>query len=449
MTMETLRSDMVYFLGIGGIGMSALARYFLKEGYRVSGYDRTPSNITRSLENDGVLIHYQEDINAIPDDVAFVVMTAALPADSVEVAALRQRGIMIFKRAEVLGFLSRKSDAICVGGTHGKTTTTSLITHIFYSSGMKISAFIGGISNNFNSNVVIGDNEDKAIVLEADEYDHSFLQLSPYISIVTSIDADHLDIYYDSQHLIDSFNEFVNKTSPDGIVICRNGLPVVTDKKMITYGFENADVKADSIKITDGMTEFHVTRHGSDLGVFRMPMFGEHNVLNALASVTTAMEMGVAEDAIRKALLSFKGVWRRFDIRVHNDKAVYIDDYAHHPEEIKATLKTVRTVFPDKKLTVVFQPHLFTRTRDFLDGFAESLSIADRVILLDIYPAREKPIPGITSSLLLEKVHCAEKMLCTKDELITVLNNLHPELIVTMGAGDIDRLVPEIEEMLI
>ncbi len=443
-----LKNDMVYFLGIGGIGMSALARYFLKKGYRVAGYDRTSSNITCNLEKEGAMIHYHEDINVIPDEIAFVVMTAAIPADSIELLALKQRGVKIYKRAEILGMLSRKCNAICVSGTHGKTTTTSLITHILHCDRMKISAFIGGIANNFNSNVVICDADDKVMVVEADEYDHSFLQLSPYISIVTSIDADHLDIYYDNQHLIDSFNEFVNKTAVDGVVICRTNLPVVTERKMIVYGFENADIKADSIRIVDGMTEFHVTRCGLDLGVFRMPLFGEHNILNALASMTAAMEMGVGADVIREALSSFKGVWRRFDIRVNKNDTVYIDDYAHHPEEIKATLKTVRTVFPDRMMTVVFQPHLFSRTRDFLDGFAESLSIADRVILLDIYPAREKPIQGITSSVLLDRICCAEKMLCHKSELLNVLKKIHPELIVTMGAGDIDRLVPEIEEML-
>ena len=442
--------------------MSALARYFKAKGYDVAGYDRTPSPLTHRLENEGISIHYVDDPSLIPENIEFVVLTPAIPANSLELRHLRNKNVRIVKRAEVLGMLSKQHKALAVAGTHGKTTTTALVTHILMTAGTKMSAFIGGISRNIDSNVVIGEDKDEFMVMEADEFDHSFLQLSPFVSIVTSIDADHLDIYGDYQHLVASFNEFVDKTSDDGLVIYHANLPIKTTKKHITYGLENADVMAENISVIDGETCFSVKidvvelveeqkkicNNLRNLREIKMQLYGNHNVQNALAAIIMCLYLGISEDDIRRGLATFKGVQRRFDIRVKNERHVYIDDYAHHPEEIKAALLAARKVFSDKELTVVFQPHLFTRTRDFMDGFAESLSLADRVILLDIYPARELPIEGVTSAALLERITSKDKMLCSKEELLNTIKSIDPELVMTVGAGDIDRFVPQIENML-
>ena len=450
---------MLYFLGIGGIGMSALARYFKAKGYEVAGYDRTPSPLTHCLENEGISIHYVDDPSLIPENIEFVVLTPAIPANALELKYLRDKNVRIVKRAEVLGMLSREHKALAVAGTHGKTTTTALVTHILMTAGKRMSAFIGGISRNIDSNVVIGEDKDEFMVMEADEFDRSFLQLAPFVSIVTSIDADHLDIYGDYEHLVASFNEFVDKTSDDGLVIYHANLPIKTTKKHVTYGLENADVTAENIRIVDGETQFDFVvanycalpsylSNLRDQSSLSMRLYGNHNVQNALAAIIMCSYLGVSQEDIRKGLATFKGVQRRFDIRVKNEKHIYIDDYAHHPEEIKAALLAARKVFSDKELTVVFQPHLFTRTRDFMDGFAESLSLADRVILLDIYPARELPIEGVTSAALLERITSKNKMLCSKDELLDTIKSIEPELVMTVGAGDIDRFVPQIENML-
>ena len=451
---------MLYFLGIGGIGMSALARYFKAKGYEVAGYDKTPSPLTRRLESEGIGIHYVDDPSLIPENIEFVVLTPAIPANSLELNYLKGKGVRILKGAEVLGMLSEQHKALAIAGTHGKTTTTALVTHILMTAGKKLSAFIGGIARNIDSNVVIGEEKDELVVMEADEFDHSFLKLSPFVSIVTSIDADHLDIYGDYQHLVESFNEFVNKTDDEGLVIYHSNLPIRTNKKHITYGLENADVVAENICVIEGETCFDLTvqadrtvedkkilRFLRDLRELKMSLYGTHNVQNALAAIIMCTYIGVPEDAIREGLATFKGVQRRFDIRVKNAHHIYVDDYAHHPEEIKAALTAARHAFPDKELTVVFQPHLFSRTRDFMDGFAESLSLADRVIMLDIYPARELPIPGVTSAALLEKITAKKKMLCSKEELLNKIKDIDPELIMTVGAGDIDRFVPQIEKM--
>lgn len=439
---------MVYFLGIGGIGMSALARYFKANGYDVAGYDRTQSPLTQRLESEGISVHYVDDPAMIPENIEFCVLTPAIPANSKELNYLRDKNVKIVKRAEVLGMLSRQHNSIAIGGTHGKTTTTALVTHILMTAGKKLSAFIGGIARNIDSNVVIGDTNDECVVMEADEFDHSFLQLSPYVSVVTSIDADHLDIYGDYQHVVESFNEFVNKTSDDGLVVYHADLPIKTDKKHVTYGLEHADVTAKNICVIDGETCFAVVGNLCNLCELKMSLYGNHNVQNALAAIIVCTYLGVNEADIRRGLATFKGVQRRFDIRVKDARHIYVDDYAHHPEEIKAALSAARKAFSGKELTVVFQPHLFTRTRDFMDGFAESLSLADRVILLDIYPARELPIEGVTSEALLEKITSKNKMLCSKEELIETIKGIDPELIMTVGAGDIDRFVPQIEKML-
>ena len=447
--MNKIAKQNIYFLGIGGIGMSALARYFYQKGCEVAGYDKTPSPLTKRLEDEGILIHYEDNPELIPDDIDFVVLTPAIPADSLELDYLRKKNVRIIKRAEVLGEISRQCRSVAVAGSHGKTTVTALITHLLNYAGKKMSAFVGGIAKNIDSNVIIGDENDEIVVMEADEFDRSFLQLTPYISIVTSIDADHLDIYGDKEHLYEGFNQFVNKTMADGVVISNSVLSLKTDRKHLTYGFDDADVMARDIRIENGMTKFLVvTKEGLEYGEYEMQLFGRHNVMNAMAAIMTCFQLQLDMKTVREGLASFQGVQRRFDIRLRNEKVCYIDDYAHHPEEIKASLMAVRDIYPEKEMTLIFQPHLFSRTRDFMNEFAEALSLADRLLLMEIYPAREKPIEGITSSVLLEKINCNEKQICSKEELLDTIKELNPELIVTMGAGDIDRFVPQIEMLL-
>jgi len=447
--MNKIAEQNIYFLGIGGIGMSALARYFHKKGCQVSGYDKTPSPLTARLEEEGMTIHYEDNPNLIPDDIDFVVLTPAIPSDSLELNYLRERNVRIIKRAEVLGEISRRCKSIAVAGSHGKTTVTSMVTHLLKYSGKKMSAFIGGIAKNINSNVVIGDENDELVVMEADEFDRSFLKLSPYLSIVTSIDADHLDIYGDKEQVVESFNQFVEKTAADGVVVHNNKLQIVTDRKKITYGIEDADFMARNVRVENGVTKFSVvTKDGHDYGEFQMYIYGEHNVMNALSAIISCLCLDVDIEVIREGLAEFQGVLRRFDIRVKNDNVCYIDDYAHHPEEIKASLRAAKTIFPDKEMSVIFLPHLLPRTRDFMLEFADALSLADRLLLMEIYPAREKTIPGITSSALLEKVSCKEKIICQKEELLKMVNDIKPQLLITMGAGDIDRFVPQLEILL-
>jgi UDP-N-acetylmuramate--alanine ligase len=447
--MNKIAKQNIYFLGIGGIGMSALARYFYQKGCEVSGYDKTPSPLTKRLEEEGILIHYDDNPDLIPDNVDFVVLTPAIPNDSLELNYLRDRNVRIIKRAEVLGDISRQCRSVAVAGSHGKTTVTALVTHLLNYAGKKMSAFVGGIAKNIDSNVIIGDENDEIVVMEADEFDRSFLQLNPYISIVTSIDADHLDIYGDKEQLDEGFSQFVNKTMPEGVVIYNSTLNIKTDRKHLTYGFDDADVMARDIRIENGMTKFSVvTKEGLEYGEYEMQLFGRHNVMNAMSAIITCFQLHVDMKTVREGLAAFKGVQRRFDIRFRNDEVCYIDDYAHHPEEIKASLRAVRDIYPERELTLIFQPHLFSRTRDFMNEFAEALSLADRLLLMEIYPAREKPIDGITSSVLLEKVRCKEKQICSKEELVDTIRKMKPELIMTMGAGDIDRFVPQIETLL-
>ena len=439
---------MIYFLGIGGIGMSALARYFKAKGCDVAGYDRTSTALTQRLEAEGIAIHYVDDPSMIPHDIEFVVLTPAIPANSKELNYLRDKNVRIVKRAEVLGMISQEHSTVAVAGSHGKTTTTAIMTHILMTAQKRISAFIGGIARNIDSNVVIGDEHDEFVVMEADEFDHSFLHLSPYASIVTSIDADHLDIYGDYEHVVEGFNQFVERNSDNGLVVYHAGLPINTKKPHLTYGLENADVIAKDVKIINGMTEFDVVMNdGTIMSSLRMALYGDHNVLNALAAITVCSFLGISQDVVREALLTFKGVQCRFDIRVRDEKHVLVDDYGHHPEEIKATLLTARKVFPDKQLTLVFQPHLYTRTRDFMDDFARILSLADHLILTDIYPARELPIEGVTSEALFEKITAKDKILCKKNEVLDILKDIDTEVVIIEGAGDIHGLLPQIEQL--
>lgn len=435
----------IYMLGIGGIGMSALARYYRSLGHAVAGYDHTPSPLTRQLENEGMAIHYEDNPDLLPDLIDFVVYTPAVPKDLKEFEAIRQRNILIMKRSEALGKVSENHFTIAIAGTHGKTTTTAMTAHILNACGKDTTAFIGGIANNFISNLLLGKGKDSLMVVEADEFDRSFLRLRPDISVINSIDADHLDIYGDKRYLVATFNEFANLTEKQLIV--KEGLEIENPNRLL-FGFgEGCDFRIRIERTEKNITDFCITHDGTETAV-RLPMPGAHNVLNATAAFVAALQVGLKPNDIAAALSTFKGVKRRFDIRVSNEKHCYIDDYAHHPEEIKACLKAVRAAFPEQKLTLVFQPHLYSRTRDFMDDFAQILSLADELILLDIYPARELPIEGITSQALLDKVSLQSKKLCKKEELIPLIDSEKPEILVTMGAGDIDRFVEPLEKLI-
>ena len=444
--MNNKNGHSIYFLGIGGIGMSALARYYHAQGCTIAGYDRTPSPLTKALEAEGISVHYEDKPELLPEHIDSVIYTPAVPKDLNEIAEILRRGLTLTKRSEALGEITRGRFTFAVAGTHGKTTTTAMLSHILKESGKDVTAFIGGIANNFNSNLLLGKSADCELVVEADEFDRSFLRLSPDISIINSIDADHLDIYGDRKHLIDSFNAFAALTSQK--VIYKEGLPVTDNGKGITFGLnENCDGYISDIKTESGVMHFNI-RYENMTTAITLPMPGVHNAFNATAAFLAARLGGIPSEAITKALLSFKGVKRRLDIRVNNARYCYIDDYAHHPEEIKSCLSAIRLAFPTRKITLIFQPHLFTRTRDFMEEFAKTLAMADELILLDIYPAREKPLPGISSSTLLDKVQLKEKSICSKEELLTRIGNKKPELLVTMGAGDIDRFVEPLEKMI-
>ena len=443
--MNTGEGRTIYFLGIGGIGMSALARYYHSLGYNIAGYDRTPSPLTKQLENEGMAIHYEDKPKLLPALIEIAIYTPAVPASLGELKTLQQRNIPIMKRSEALGKITEELFTIAVAGTHGKTTTTAMTAHIINECGKATTAFVGGIANNFNSNLLLSCDDTEVLVVEADEYDRSFLRLHPNISIINSIDADHLDIYGDRQHLVEGFNQFAALAEQTNIV--KEGLDINCGN-CIRFGFgENCYYQARITKSKRGITEFTITAEGLTTKV-SLPMAGKYNVLNATAAFAAARQIGLDAEQIAQALSTFKGVKRRFDIRFNNEKHCYIDDYAHHPEEIRSCLSAVRDSFHDKKITLVFQPHLYSRTRYFMDDFAEVLAMADELILLDIYPAREAPIEGITSGVLLEKTRLANKKICTKAELMNLIGTEKPELLVTMGAGDIDRFVEPLQELI-
>ena len=411
----------VYFIGIGGIGMSALARYFNTNGKAVCGYDRTPTEITEMLEKEGIAVHFTDDVAAIPASfkdkaTTLVVYTPAIPKDHSELLYFQQNGYEVVKRSEVLGFITQNSFCLAVAGTHGKTTTSSILAHILVESGASVSAFLGGIAENFNSNLVLHGNE--YTVAEADEFDRSFLRLSPNIACITSMDADHLDI---------------------------NGLAIAGE----TFGLEDdSDYSFQHIRIVDGVYHFDFKYKG---GIYKDYTFlkpGRHNLLNALAAVSMAVKAGFAPEALLPHLATFKGVKRRFSYIIKEKDRVFIDDYAHHPSEINALYQAVSEMYPDTPKTIIFQPHLFSRTRDFMDDFAKSLSQFDEVILLDIYPARELPIEGITSEVLLSKITTPQKTLVSKAELIPLLETMQPSLLLAVGAGDIGAEVAHIKEAM-
>lgn len=436
----------VYFIGIGGIGMSALARYFQYIGKKVVGYDKTPTQLTDELQAIGLEIHFEDNINLIPTDFyvenTLVIVTPAVPVSHSEWNYFIERGFTIKKRAEVLGIITKDTYCFAVAGTHGKTTTSSILGHVLYESGVDVTAFLGGIVENYNSNL-IGSGKTVTVV-EADEFDRSFLHLHPNVSCVTSMDADHLDIYGDAASIEESFREFAAKTPSENLYVIK-GLPLEGN----TIGVNNdADFSAQNIRIENGFYVFDVKTPTEVVRSVKFGLPGHHNLTNALLAFAMAKSYGVSNEKIIAALASFKGVRRRFSFQIREENLVYIDDYAHHPTEINAVHQAVRELYPGKKIIAAFQPHLFSRTKDFADGFAESLSQFDEILLLEIYPARELPMEGVNSTWLLNKINNPNKKLVSKDELFTAFENSDADVFVTIGAGDIGELVKDLKKAL-
>jgi UDP-N-acetylmuramate--alanine ligase len=439
----------IYFLGIGGIGMSALARYFHKQEYTVCGYDKTPSPLTDKLIAEGIEIHFEENISFIPENLSMAVYTPAIPKDNVEYQFLEKSGILFLKRSQLLGLLTKDKTTFAIAGTHGKTSTTATAAHILRKDKM-ITAFIGGITVNNNSNLIYNKLSDIMLV-EADEYDRSFLTFSPDIAVITAVDADHLDIYENKKGLITSFNDFANNIKKGGTLITKKSVleHIHTDANIRTYSAnsELTDYYAANIRIKNGKQYFDaVTPHGI-IEKISFSVEGLHNIENAIAAIAIADIADVSHQTIKQQLTSYKGVKRRFEYIVRTKHHIYIDDYAHHPQEIKACIASAKMMHPNKKICGVFQPHLYSRTKDFADEFAKSLEDLDQIILLDIYPARELPIEGVTSEMLLKKINKSEKILVKKEQLILYLETIKPEALITMGAGDIDRLVNDIKKL--
>ncbi len=440
----------VYFIGIGGIGMSAIARYFNEKGVKVSGYDRTPTALTRQLEAEGMQIHYTDEVNLLDKDANLVVYTPAIPAAHTELTWYRDHQYEVVKRSDVLQEITRSLFAITVAGTHGKTTVSTMIAHLLRDSGYGCNAFLGGISVNYDKN--FWSSRKQVAVIEADEYDRSFLKLSPDIAVLTAMDADHLDIYGTPEAMEDAFIQYTHNIKPNGTLIARFGLH--RDKELnatnkLLYSLQNdaADAYAQNIRMKNGGYEFDVMHKDWMIDNLELHIGGMHNVENAVVAVTVAHLLGIGTDKIRAALSSFKGIKRRFEYVVKNDHQIYIDDYAHHPEELKALITSAKALFPGRKTTVIFQPHLFSRTRDLAEGFAASLSLADEVILLPIYPARELPIEGVSSEMIAAMITVPVSIM-QKEEVLQWLKSNPVPLLITAGAGDIDQLKEPIKEIL-
>ena len=428
--------------------MSAIARYYNTKGFKVSGYDKTPSPLTEALESEGIEVHYEDNTDFVPKNVedTLVVYTPAIPKDMGELVYVQENGYRVIKRSRMLGEITKGQRCMAVAGTHGKTTTSTLTSHLFTASGAGCSAFLGGISKNYNSNLLISSND--VVVAEADEFDRSFLQLFPEVAVITSMDADHLDIYGDEAHIREAFKAFAGQVS--GTLIAKHGLDITsedTKAQIKTYSFGNpeADFYAEALEEAG---HFNLHYPGGVIEDCLVGIPGWVNIENGVAASAIALTYGIDPQEIKKALASFSGVKRRFDLQVKNEKHIYIDDYAHHPEEISAALSSIRKAYPTMKLTAAFQPHLYTRTRDFAEEFAQALSAVDKLILLDIYPAREEPIPGVTSEIIFKDVTAPEKVLLRRDEFMKYMENEEVELFVTLGAGDIDRFVEPIAKML-
>ena len=443
--------ELVYFLGIGGIGMSALARYFNSRGHRVSGYDRTESALTRQMTEEGMKIHYEDKVSLADKDAALVIYTPAIPEGHKEMEFFKNNGYTVIKRSEALGLITENKLNICVAGTHGKTTTSAMVAHILRDSGFGCNAFLGGIATNYNSN--FWSSEKNICDAEADEYDRSFLKLSPDVAVITAMDADHLDIYGTEKNMQDAFIAFTERIKPGGLLIAKKGLARENEFKAgtrWTYDAENleADCFAKNVTIQNGAYRFDVVSGNGSLGGVELNMGGRHNIENAVAAIAIAGYLKIDEAKIKKAIAGFKGVKRRFEYIVKSGSHILIDDYAHHPEELRALLDGAKELYPNKKCTVVFQPHLYTRTRDLADGFAEVLAIADEVVLLPIYPARELPIEGVSSEMILNKINKSSKRVLQKTELVDWVKSNNTELLITAGAGDIDLLLNDLKLML-
>ncbi|PKQ67114.1 UDP-N-acetylmuramate--L-alanine ligase [Labilibaculum manganireducens] len=443
----------IYFIGIGGIGMSAIARYFNSIGKNVFGYDRMATQLTAELTAEGIGITFQEDVDQIPARYqskydTLVVYTPAIPANHPQLIYFQQQQFEIMKRSQVLGLLSDNLNGIGIAGTHGKTTVSTITAHIFKTSALDCNAFLGGISRNYQSNLLLSKTS-PWMILEADEFDRSFLQLHPQLAVVTSMDADHLDIYGNKNELEKSFQAFVYQIKEGGILVYKKGL-ILTHDKLSAYTYsleEKADFYAENIKLVEGFYQFDLVYPDGIIKDLLFSYPGKINVENAIAASAMALLCGVEADELRKALSTFKGVRRRFDYQIRNEKIVFIDDYAHHPKELWESISSVRELYPEKNITGIFQPHLYSRTRDFAEGFAASLNLLDEVILLDIYPARELPIEGVSSEIILKNLKVPAK-LCSKGDLIELLREKEFEVLLTLGAGDIDKLVEPIKNLI-
>ncbi|MGY6522583.1 MAG: UDP-N-acetylmuramate--L-alanine ligase [Mongoliitalea sp.] len=452
----------VHFLGIGGIGMSAIARWFNHLGKVVTGYDRTPSALTDALESEGIAISFEDSEAAIPmairdsKESCLIVWTPAIPKNAVQLNYFLSKGYAVHKRAEVLGFITTGIPTVAVAGTHGKTTTSSMVAHLLKVGGVNMSAFLGGLTQNYQSNLILPDQDlsEPVVVVEADEFDRSFLSLHPNTAVLTSVDPDHLDIYGDGQEMLQGFKSFVSLIPASGKLYiseeASRKLPLegLQVQDIRVYGLGKAGYAASNIKPLAGSFVFDYSNPRIEMKGLELHMPGYHNVENAVAAISIALDFGISEKAVREGIDSFRGVKRRFEILVQKENQVFIDDYAHHPEEIKAFLGSVKAMYPQHKLTAVFQPHLYSRTRDFAKDFSKSLSLADHVVLLDIYPARELPMEGVTSAMLLDDILSQEKTLQTKENLIPYLEQHRPEVLVTIGAGDIDRLVESLTKFM-
>lgn len=446
----------VYFLGIGGIGMSALARYFKFVGKNVAGYDRTPTALTDALQEEGIEVHFEDDIRKIPSKwnpaETIAVYTPALPEDHHELNWFKSQPISLFKRAKVLGMIANEKNGIAVAGTHGKTTTSTMVANILNKTPQGCGAFLGGISKNFGSNLLLPKDDSPWIVAEADEFDRSFLHLQPQLALVTSIDADHLDIYGDKAHIVESFEKFISQIRPGGKLVLKKGVELNTAKtsaEVFSYAVkEEADFHTVNLRLEDGFYHFDLKTPGGIIANCRMNYPGLVNVENAVGAAALAFLAGIDADAIKAGIEDYLGVARRFDVHFCSENKIYIDDYAHHPEELKAFITSVRALYEGKRITGIFQPHLYSRTRDFADEFAASLDLLDTAILMPLYPAREEAIPGVSSNTILERMKLQDKKLLTREEIVECVENDRNEIILTMGAGDIDRMVKPIVEIL-
>jgi len=447
----------VFFVGIGGIGMSALARYFQFKGLNVVGYDRTPTELTHNLTKEGIAVHFEDNLDNIPDEFltienTLIVYTPAIPSDHKQLNFFKEKKYNLLKRAAVLGEITRTEKTIAVAGTHGKTTVSTMISHLLHQSTVGCNAFVGGISKNYQSNLILSENADFTVV-EADEFDRSFLQLFPNIAVITATDADHLDIYGEKENLLNSFKDFSKQINKNGFLFVKKELAFhfeqTTAQKVYTYHLRNeADFYAKNITQRKNTYSFDLHTPFGEISNLSLGMPGLVNLENAVVAIGVALISGVKELEFRKSLSEFQGIKRRFDYRIDTEDLVFIDDYAHHPEELRAVISSVKEIYTAKKITGIFQPHLFTRTRDFVEGFAESLDLLDEIILLDIYPAREKPIEGVTSEIIFEKIKNRNKFLCKKEELLDFLKTRNIEVLLSLGAGDIDKLVQPIENSL-